>query len=69
MSNIVLQVMQIHGGGSGIGTFAIQIAKAKDVKCSSLLVSNIMYETYVFLSFLHRILSSNGMYKLSCQKA
>jgi NADPH:quinone reductase-like Zn-dependent oxidoreductase len=32
MSSIVLQVMQIHGGGSGIGTFAIQIAKAKDVK-------------------------------------
>jgi NADPH:quinone reductase-like Zn-dependent oxidoreductase len=32
MSSIVLQAMQIHGGGSGIGTFAIQIAKAKDVK-------------------------------------
>jgi NADPH:quinone reductase-like Zn-dependent oxidoreductase len=30
--SIVLQVMQIHGGGSGIGTFAIQIVKAKDVK-------------------------------------
>jgi NADPH:quinone reductase-like Zn-dependent oxidoreductase len=24
--------MQIHGGGSGIGTFAIQIVKAKGVK-------------------------------------
>ncbi len=25
-------MVQIHGGGSGIGTFAIQIAKAKGVK-------------------------------------
>jgi NADPH:quinone reductase-like Zn-dependent oxidoreductase len=24
--------MQLHGGGSGIGTFAIQIAKTKGVK-------------------------------------